>query len=113
MDPLPAAERNVLFQWAGTVGIELLDMVELEKWGSQEDNRCEPGPVTGVAGEDELDRDRIVTISYTSGTTGNPKGVVLSNYNFTTAVISNTLGATEQLAAGEWRFISYLPLSHM
>ncbi|KAK4684188.1 long-chain acyl-CoA synthetase, partial [Tremellales sp. Uapishka_1] len=113
MDVLPPAERDVLTQWAASVGVELLDMAEMEKWGSLEENKIEPGPVKGVPGEAELDEQRIVTISYTSGTTGDPKGVVLTNSNLTTAVISNSLGTTEALTSGEWRFISYLPLSHI
>ena len=70
MDTLPRAEREVLSDWAASLGLELLDMIELEKWGMQEGVRCDPGPVKGVPGEHELDRDRMVTISYTSGTTG-------------------------------------------
>ncbi|RXK42618.1 long-chain acyl-CoA synthetase [Tremella mesenterica] len=113
MDPLPRTEGEVLKQWAKSVNVELLDMVELEKWGMTEGVFCEPGPVKGVHGEEELDRQRIVTISYTSGTTGDPKGVVLTNDNVTTAVVSNALGATEQLNHQEWRFLSYMPLSHI
>ena len=126
MDPLPASEREVLSQWASTVDVELLDMLELEKWGAQEGVRCDPGPVKGVPGEFELDRDRIVTLSYTSGTTGmlagtgqipwlisgNPKAVVLTNKNLAITCISNALGIDFQLDDG-WRFLSYLPLSHM
>jgi long-chain acyl-CoA synthetase len=70
MDTLPRAERDVLSQWASSVGVELLDMAEMERWGAEEGVRCAPGPVKGLEGEDELDRDRVVTISYTSGTTG-------------------------------------------
>lgn len=129
MDPLPRNERDVLTAWASSVQIELLDMAELEIWGQQTGIRCDPGPVKGVAGETDLDRDRISTISYTSGTTGeyaavatpipsnipgNPKGVVLTNRNVTTAVISNALGVRYETTLGkEWRYISYLPLSHM
>lgn len=136
----------MLSQWASSVGVELLDMAEMERWGAEEGVRCAPGPVKGLEGEDELDRNRVVTISYTSGTTGawigfvlrddrggetifrmiriwvpwltpavgDPKGVVLTNTNLTTATISNGLGATAELTLGEeWRFLSYLPLSHM
>jgi long-chain acyl-CoA synthetase len=70
MDRLPRAERDVLSQWAASVHVELLEMSELENWGSEQGIRCDPGPVKGVEGEDELDRQRVVTISYTSGTTG-------------------------------------------
>ncbi|KAL7423613.1 medium-chain fatty acid-CoA ligase faa2 [Cryptotrichosporon argae] len=111
IDLLPPAERALLTQWASTVGITLLDMHELEEWGKTDGIRVVPGPVAGVEGELEMDRDRIVTISYTSGTTGDPKGVVLTNWNLTSAAISNALGSP--VYPTEWRMISYLPLSHI
>lgn len=70
LDPLSRPERAALTEWADSIDVELLDMSELERWGQEEGVRCDPGPVRGVEGEHELDRDRIVTISYTSGTTG-------------------------------------------
>lgn len=70
MDPLSRQEREVLSEWAGSIDIELLDMAELEQRGQEEGVRCDPGPVRGIEGEHELDRDRVLTISYTSGTTG-------------------------------------------
>lgn len=83
LDPLAPAERDLLVQWADSLHIELLDMSELEKWGATA-VRCRPGPVDGVDGERELDRDRIVTISYTSGTTGllNPSNDAWVQYSW-------------------------------
>lgn len=80
MDPLPRAERELLTQWAASIDVELLDMLELEVYGTEAGVRCDPGPVRGVPREEELDRERIVTISYTSGTTGESgliRGLVL------------------------------------
>jgi len=45
-------------------------MTELEAYGQEEGVQLAPGPVHGLPEEDALDRDRILTISYTSGTTG-------------------------------------------
>lgn len=70
MTPLPAAERNVLTQWASSVNVELLTLEELEAWGATEGILCVPGPVAGVPEDHEIDRLRVITISYTSGTTG-------------------------------------------
>ncbi|WVR05579.1 hypothetical protein IAU60_002598 [Kwoniella sp. DSM 27419] len=114
MDPLSQPEKSLLSQWAATLGLELFTMEEFEKWGQQEGIRCEPGPVKGGAGEIEIDRERVITISYTSGTTGDPKGVVLTNKNMTYAIRSNVMGSVDEISNGdEWKYISYLPLSHI
>jgi long-chain acyl-CoA synthetase len=133
MDPLSATELSVLQAWASSVDVEILTMPDLERWGAGSDMFVEPGP---LAGEEELEMKRVVTISYTSGTTGeyygvhlgegwrkqevyadrpgDPKGVVLTNENLTITAISNARGASTKMNTGEeWRYLSYLPLSHM
>jgi long-chain acyl-CoA synthetase len=111
MDPISAAERDVVTQWASSLGILFLDMTEFESWGMEPANFVAPGP---LAGEQDLDSQRIASISYTSGTTGNPKGVVLTNWNMTSAVISTAYGiGKEILNLKEYRFFSYLPLAHV
>jgi long-chain acyl-CoA synthetase len=58
----------------------------------------------------EAGLEDIYTFSYTSGTTGEPKGAMLSHKNILTMV-----RATSKLAAhdGEMRYLSYLPLAHV
>jgi long-chain acyl-CoA synthetase len=52
----------------------------------------------------------LATIVYTSGTTGKPKGVMLSHDN----ILSNAWGAAHcGRFSAEDRFLSFLPLSHM
>jgi long-chain acyl-CoA synthetase len=59
---------------------------------------------------DDLDADSLATIVYTSGTTGRPKGVMLSHRN----ILFNVTGVLEQVqATREDLFLSFLPLSHM
>jgi long-chain acyl-CoA synthetase len=57
----------------------------------------------------EADTDALATIVYTSGTTGRPKGVMLSHRN----ILAN-IDAVLQVIAGyrEDIFLSFLPLSH-
>ena len=55
----------------------------------------------------------LANINYTSGTTGVPKGVMLSHYN----LVSNTLSSLERLpfttTPDSSAVLSYLPLAHM
>jgi long-chain acyl-CoA synthetase len=58
-----------------------------------------------------LSRDDVACFIYTSGTGGNPKGVILSQGN----LLSNVAGAhtvLEKLGLGKEIFLSFLPLSH-
>jgi len=60
--------------------------------------------------EFESDPGRVATYVYTSGTTGNPKGVILTHGN-----LLYQLGAWERtgLFQASYRVVSYLPLSHI
>ncbi len=54
--------------------------------------------------------DDIAEIVYTSGTTGDPKGVILTHRN----IVSNILGACNHISLPKpFNFLSVLPLSHM
>lgn len=69
--------------------------------------------VTGVpaeyVGPSPGPRD-IAEIVYTSGTTGNPKGIKLTHAN----IIANVLSSTAMVPPNRnWRLLSILPLSHM
>jgi len=56
------------------------------------------------------DRDDLATIVYTSGTTGRPKGVMLSHRN----ILFNASAAVDRINVyREDIFLSFLPLSHM
>jgi len=59
----------------------------------------------------KLEEEDVVSLIYTSGTSSNPKGVMLTNKS----TISNLLGAYElvkDIEIKEHRFLSIIPLSH-
>ncbi|MCW2737607.1 AMP-dependent synthetase/ligase [Nocardioides sp.] len=69
------------------------------------------GDASGVeARMDRITPDLPATFLYTSGTTGNPKGVVLTHHNVMYEAVS-TLDAAGLV--GQQRTISYLPLAHI
>jgi len=79
---------------------------ELEELGSRALDRF-PGGVSLCKPSD------ILTLCYTSGTTGNPKGAVLTQANVIAASAGLQERATEdELAEGQF-FFSYLPLAHI
>jgi long-chain acyl-CoA synthetase len=80
-------------------------VVALEDWSAAAAPAGLPPPPPGFDG-----RTALATIVYTSGTTGRPKGVMLSHRNIL-ANVESCLGAFEVYA--EDHFLSFLPLSHM
>lgn len=72
------------------------------------------GEQVGDGGRDPataLSRDDTACLIYTSGTGGNPKGVVLSHGNVL-ANVAGAYGVLEALGLGNDVFLSFLPLSH-
>lgn len=58
----------------------------------------------------EVSPDDLVCINYTSGTTGKPKGVMLTHRNFVFDILNSTKIVK---IVPEDRFLSFLPLSHV
>ncbi|XP_065057967.1 long-chain-fatty-acid--CoA ligase 5-like [Rhopilema esculentum] len=84
-------------------GIHLIGMQDLLDLGKQNQHEhMLPSP------------EDLALICYTSGTTGNPKGVMLSHENLAVNVTSfiNLFDEYYQISASD-SYISYLPLSHM
>ncbi|KAF4034212.1 AMP-binding enzyme C-terminal domain [Phytophthora infestans] len=79
--------------------VELKTFEEIEEKGKQEPHPADPPLPTDIS-----------TLCYTSGTVGDPKGVVLLQRNFTYAARQ----ASNRLKIYPWdRHISYLPLVHV
>ncbi len=90
--------------------------IVIEKTEDGSDPSCIPFDVllqpreTVPAGGHSVSPDDVATIVYTSGTTGEPKGVVLTHRN----IVANTRAVAERYGLGDRDIVlSYLPLCHM
>ncbi|KAK6341041.1 hypothetical protein TWF696_009351 [Orbilia brochopaga] len=92
-------KKDLLDAWAREKGVEILSIEEVEALG--QDNPIPLAPPTP---------DDIITINYTSGTSGVPKGVVLTHRNAIGAVTTSFICAPQN--SGH-RLLSYMPLAHI
>ncbi len=101
-----AARQDMLAQAASATGVDVAVVSDLGNPPAPRANAITARPADG--------RDREAAILYTSGTTGNPKGCVLSNTYFLLAGdwYANAGGIADLHTDGE-RMITPLPLFHM
>lgn len=98
-DGLSVDARKALVAWGETVGVQVKEFSELEKYG--EEYLIPPLPVSP---------DTVASLCYTSGTTSQPKGVVLTHGNLASSAYSNMFGMDYPPNGS---VLSYLPLAHI
>ncbi|XP_066589517.1 long-chain-fatty-acid--CoA ligase 6 isoform X2 [Prorops nasuta] len=94
--------RPTTNQRAKNRGVEILRFEDVERLGAQRNHVELPPKVTDLC-----------TICYTSGTTGNPKGVMLTHQNVVAAISAVILQLSEYKPTYKDTMISFLPLAHM
>ncbi|KAK3905886.1 hypothetical protein C8A05DRAFT_41220 [Staphylotrichum tortipilum] len=105
LDPLDAGEMaghsklSLLNAAAANVGIQIFSMTDVEAIGARSGRAMRPPKA-----------DDVLTINYTSGTTGDPKGVLLTHANGVAGI--SAARTNESVQAGDVH-ISYLPLAHI
>ncbi|EEH37634.1 long-chain-fatty-acid-CoA ligase [Paracoccidioides lutzii Pb01] len=105
LDPLDAGEqpgfskRDILSPLAAAAGVQIFSLTEVETLGASLNRPANPPSPSDI-----------ITINYTSGTTGNPKGVVLTHAN---AVAAASSGLSTCMQFPTDVSCSYLPLAHI
>ncbi|XP_013200983.1 long-chain-fatty-acid--CoA ligase 5 isoform X1 [Amyelois transitella] len=89
-------------QRAKSRGVEIVKFSDVEIQGAQKDYPCVPPQP-----------ESLCTICYTSGTTGMPKGVMLTHENVVASVCSVMMQLGEHKPSKHDVMISFLPLAHM
>ena len=106
LDPLDTGEQkghskhDLLNSLASELGVKIFSIEQVEAIGAS----------LGVPRYNAPSANDIVTINYTSGTTGNPKGVTLLHFN---AVASASTTHTVAPHRTGMTVLSYLPLAHI
>lgn len=94
--------RPATNQRAKNRGVELYKFDDIERLGAQKNHPELPPKATDLC-----------TICYTSGTTGNPKGVMLTHQNVMAAMCAVLMQLGDHRVTSKDTMVSFLPLAHM
>ena len=107
IDQLPEVKKVIVFDEQAEYGEKEISLAEVQKMGDEFLASHTQEEFLKVA--NSIQNDDYATITYTSGTTADPKGVVLTHRNYTSNVEQAcTLVNIDQ----SWRTLIILPLDH-
>ena len=107
IDQLPEVQKVIVFDEQAEYGEKEISLAEVQKMGDEFLASHTQEEFLKVA--NSIQNDDYATITYTSGTTADPKGVVLTHRNYT----SNVEQACTLVDINEnWRTLIILPLDH-
>ena len=107
IDQLPEVKKVIVFDEQAEYGDKEISLAEVQKMGDEFLASHTQEEFLKVA--NSIQNDDYATITYTSGTTADPKGVVLTHRNYTSNVEQAcTLVNIDQT----WRTLIILPLDH-
>ncbi|VVT47072.1 uncharacterized protein SAPINGB_P001529 [Magnusiomyces paraingens] len=95
-------KRDLVTKWAASVGVTVYSMSEVEAIGQKS-----PRKLRKLVPED------IQSLCFTSGTTGLPKGVIISASAVVAGVCVSKYQEAFETAVGQVTYLSFLPLAHI
>ncbi|RKO97457.1 hypothetical protein CXG81DRAFT_10727 [Caulochytrium protostelioides] len=100
VNPLAPTQITAARPWAAEKGLAIWTLEEIEALGAQ-----------SALGPRPPQPDDLAVISYTSGTTGDPKGAMLSQRNLVSVALS-VHTQSPRMSPGD-KYLSHLPLAHV
>lgn len=94
--------RPATNQRAKNRAVDILKFEDVERHGAHKNHQEQPPKPTDLC-----------TVCYTSGTTGNPKGVMLTHQNVMAGISAVLLQLGDDRPTSKDTMISFLPLAHM
>lgn len=96
------SKRDLLTKWGESVGVSVYSMSDIENLGKEKPRNLRV-----------LVPDDVHTLCFTSGTTGNPKGVIITASAVCAAVCVAKFHAAFLDTNGQLSYLSFLPLAHI